>query len=114
MRSSRRSALSADGAALMLLDREREVLLHVAAGLDHTTISRALGINRGTTVTYTNRISQAAGARSRSELATWAILMGVVTPDEIVALWRAHRPELAAWVVRFEADSCVRGTDVLE
>lgn len=100
MQVARRFALSADGAAVVLSERELEVLRHVVAGLDHKTISAALGIDRGTTVCYMNRISQAAGARSRNELATWAILVGLVSPTEVWSLWERHNPALAAWLAR--------------
>lgn len=95
-----RYALSEDSAALVLTEREHQVLTCVAAGFDHATITRALGIQKSTTVCYMARLSSLAGASNRQELAMWAVLTGLVTPAQIWELWRLHRPALAAWQAR--------------
>lgn len=100
MQVVRQYAMSNDGAALVLTEREEEVLAYVAAGFDHATISRALGISRNTTVCYMARLSSLAGASNRQELAMWAVLTGLIAPAQIWGLWAQHRPALAAWQER--------------
>lgn len=100
MQMARKYALTSDGAAVFLTEREEQVLAHVAAGFDHATITRVLGIRKSTTVTYMARLSEIAGARNRNELVTWALLTGLVAPPQIWELWRLHAPKLAAWQAR--------------
>lgn len=99
MRLERKCALREDGTVLIMTPREREALVHMAAGLPYVEIAAILGTSRNTLNTYASRLALLAGAHNRHEVAAWAILAGVVTSSEIAELWRVHRPDLAAWLM---------------
>ncbi len=64
----------------VLTDREREVLVQVAAGLSNDEIADTLFISPATAKTHVSRIMQKLDARDRAQLVMLAYETGLVTP----------------------------------
>jgi len=77
-----------------LTPREQDVLRCVAAGLTTAQTAQRLGMGRNTARTRMQWIFEKTGVQSRAQLAVWAVLTGLVTPEEILAIWREMTPEL--------------------
>ncbi|MDQ1045409.1 response regulator transcription factor [Streptomyces sp. V4I2] len=63
-----------------LSEREREVLVLVARGLNNTEIAEALGLSPLTAKTHVSRIMGKLGARDRAQLVIVGYESGMVTP----------------------------------
>lgn len=74
--------------------REREIARYVASGLSDEEIAQLLVINAGTVSTHLYNASRKLKAATRSQLGMWALCAGLITSDEVLALWHAHRPEI--------------------
>jgi DNA-binding CsgD family transcriptional regulator len=61
--------------------REREVAALVAAGRTNREIGRALGITEKTAEVHVRNMMGKLGARSRAEIASWAVSHGIYEPD---------------------------------
>ncbi len=65
-----------------LTDRERQVLVLVAAGASNQEIGRALFISERTARTHVSNILMKIGVRSRTQAALWAIREGLASPTD--------------------------------
>lgn len=61
--------------------REREVAALIAAGRTNREIGRALGITEKTAEVHVRNMMGKLGARSRAEIASWAVSQGIYEPD---------------------------------
>ena len=100
MRAERSYAIHTNDTVVMLTPREREVMVHVAAGISNDAMVKLLGIQKGTIGTYVSRLCDICGARNRYQLAAWLLLTGMVSWREVWELWEKHAPDLAAWRAR--------------
>ncbi|WP_258055532.1 LuxR C-terminal-related transcriptional regulator [Streptomyces sp. Ru62] len=66
-----------------LSEREREVLILVARGLNNTEVGEALGLSPLTAKTHVSRIMGKLGARDRAQLVVVAYESGLVTPGTV-------------------------------
>jgi DNA-binding NarL/FixJ family response regulator len=74
----------APGAALGLLtEREREVLVQVAAGLSNAEIAGRLYLSIPTVKTHVSRLLSNLGGRDRAQLVVFAYEAGVTTPGRL-------------------------------
>jgi DNA-binding CsgD family transcriptional regulator len=74
--------------------RERDVVRYAACGLRNGEIARVLGIGvRGVRFPLYSAFNR-LGALSRSQLGMLTILTGILTPDEVLSIWRQHKPEM--------------------
>jgi DNA-binding NarL/FixJ family response regulator len=64
----------------LLTEREREVMVHVAAGLSNDEIARVLYISPTTAKTHVSRTMIKLGARDRAQLVVFAYETGLVRP----------------------------------
>lgn len=63
-----------------LTEREREVLVHVAAGRSNAELAEELYISRATAKTHVSHLLTKLGARDRVQLVVLAYESGIVTP----------------------------------
>jgi DNA-binding NarL/FixJ family response regulator len=63
-----------------LTRRERQVAALVATGRTNRQIGRALGIAEKTAEVHVHHIMGKLGARSRAEVAVWAVSQGLASP----------------------------------
>jgi DNA-binding NarL/FixJ family response regulator len=68
------------GALAQLTDREREVLLQVAAGLSNAEIAARLYLSVPTVKTHVSRLLSKLGGRDRAQLVVFAYEAGVAVP----------------------------------
>jgi non-specific serine/threonine protein kinase len=61
--------------------REREVAALIAAGRTNREIGRTLGITEKTAEVHVRNMMGKLGARSRAEIASWAVMHGIYEPD---------------------------------
>jgi DNA-binding NarL/FixJ family response regulator len=64
----------------LLTEREREVMVHVAAGLSNDQIAKVLYISPTTAKTHVSRTMIKLGARDRAQLVVFAYETGLVRP----------------------------------
>jgi DNA-binding NarL/FixJ family response regulator len=64
----------------LLTEREREVMVHVAAGLSNDEIAKVLYISPTTAKTHVSRTMIKLGARDRAQLVVFAYETGLVRP----------------------------------
>lgn len=100
MRAERSYAIHTNDSVVVLTPREREVMVHVAAGFSSEAMVKLLGVQKGTIGTYVSRLCEICGAHNRHQLASWLLLTGMVSWQEVWELWGKHAPELAAWQTR--------------
>jgi DNA-binding NarL/FixJ family response regulator len=62
--------------------REREIIRHVAMGLRNAEVAQRLAISEVTVKSHLNNIFQKLGLRGRTELALYAIRMGIVGVEQ--------------------------------
>jgi two-component system NarL family response regulator len=62
--------------------REREIIRHVALGLRNAEVAERLAISEVTVKSHLNNIFQKLGLRGRTELALYAIRMGIVGVEQ--------------------------------
>lgn len=62
--------------------REREVAALIAAGHTNREIGRALGIAAKTAEVHVHNMMAKLGARSRAEIASWAVSQGIYEPED--------------------------------
>ncbi len=72
----------------VLSEREREVLVQVAAGLTNEEIAAKLHLSPATAKTYVHRIMTKMHARDRVQLVILAYDMGLVSPRSPADRWR--------------------------
>ncbi len=65
-----------------LTPREREIIRHVAKGLRNAEVAEKLSISEVTVKSHLNNIFQKLGIRGRTELALYAIRMGIIGVGE--------------------------------
>ncbi|MBC6456659.1 response regulator [Actinomadura sp. HBU206391] len=63
-----------------LTEREREVLVHVAAGRSNAELAESLHISRATAKTHVSNLLSKLGARDRIQLVVLAYESGIVSP----------------------------------
>ena len=83
----------ADRAVSMPL-REREIVRYAACGLTNNEIVRLLGISQYTVRGLLVRAFDRLGVVSRSQLGMLTIMTGLITPDEVLSIWKQHKPEM--------------------
>ena len=105
MQVERTYAMHTNDTVVVLTPREREVMVHVAAGISSDAMVELLGVQKGTIGTYVSRLCEICGAHNRYQLASWLLLTGMVTWQEVWDLWQMHAPELAAWRNRTGEDN---------
>jgi len=76
---------SVTGALSSVTPREREVLLHIAAGLTNAEIASALGVTTGTVKTHVTALLAKLGLRDRVQATILAYESGLVRPSGGVA-----------------------------
>lgn len=81
-----------------LTQREREVLRLAAAGLTYQEIAEALCVTERTARTHMFAITSKLEVSSGSMARLFGLFAGIITPGEIVDVWRVHRPEMLAEV----------------
>jgi DNA-binding CsgD family transcriptional regulator len=77
-----------------LTPAELRVLPWLAAGLTGNAIARSIGISPRTVRTHVHRAGEKTYTQGSTMLAVYALLTGIVTPAEILAIWRDRYPEL--------------------
>jgi DNA-binding NarL/FixJ family response regulator len=65
-----------------LTRREKEVLRLVAKGMSTKAVARALNVEEGTARIHIHNILLKLGVSSRAGAASWAVQMGLLTPDD--------------------------------
>lgn len=75
------SAVAEDAGTAWPTPREREVAALVAAGHTNRQIGRALGITEKTAEVHVRNMMGKLGARSRAEIASWAVSHGIYEPE---------------------------------
>ncbi len=70
--------------AVVLTERQREVLRQLASGLSNKEIATRLGVSPKTVMHHTTAIYERLGVRGRSEATAWAYRHGLVGDDAIV------------------------------
>lgn len=68
----------------VLTDREREVLVLIANGLNNAEIAEALYVSVATAKTHVSRIMAKLDARDRAQLVVTAYETGLVTPSSAI------------------------------
>lgn len=77
-----------------LSDRELAVLRLCAAGLTYQEIADALCITERTTRTHMYVIANKLDVSSGHMAGLYGLFAGIITPAEILDVWRVHRPQL--------------------
>lgn len=67
----------------LISEREKEVLRGVALGLTNKEISEDLHISTHTVITHRKNISAKVGIKTIAGLAVYAVLNGIISPDEL-------------------------------
>lgn len=75
----------------VLTPRQREVLYYVAAGLKNQQIADRLSIAERTVRVHVMDIMAGLNVGSSRQLGALALMAGVVTPDQIKAIWRGEK-----------------------
>ena len=78
----------------LLSERERVVLSLVACGFDNHEIARLEGVSLITVRTQLHSVMGKLNCPNRTQLVMVAMLSGLVDIDQIVGMWRRHKPEL--------------------
>jgi DNA-binding NarL/FixJ family response regulator len=77
-----------------LSPREVELLTYLAAGLSSQEIASHLIISERTVREHVSNVLSKMQVPSRTVVASWALLCGLVEVDDVLALWRQYRPHL--------------------
>lgn len=81
-----------------LTDKEREVLRLVAAGLTYQEVADALCNSERTIRFHMVNVATKLEVTSGHMAALYGLFAGIITPGEIVEVWRVHRPHMLAEV----------------
>ena len=71
------------GSTDLISEREKDVLRGVALGLTNKEISESLHISCHTVITHRKNISAKIGIKTIAGLAVYAVLNGIIAPDEL-------------------------------
>lgn len=77
-----------------LTPRERVIIRHVACGFPSRYIANLESVEVRTVRSQLEMIYNKLGIAGRTQLAVYALLAGLVRPEEIVSAWREHMPEI--------------------
>lgn len=77
-----------------LRQSEQRLLPYVCAGLTETQIAAALDLSPKTIHIHTCRILAKTFIATRTQLAAFALMRGLVAQSEILDIWREHAPHL--------------------
>ena len=78
----------------LLIGRGRVVLCLVAWSFDNHEIARLEGVSLSTVRTQLHSVRGKLNCPNRTQLVMVAMLSGLVDIDQIVGMWRRHKPEL--------------------
>ena len=73
---------------------ERRLLPYLCAGLTEVQIAEEMGLSRRTVHSVTDRILSKFYARTRTQVAVYALMRGLVKESEVLEIWRAFAPHL--------------------
>jgi DNA-binding CsgD family transcriptional regulator len=77
-----------------LTRRETETLRLIAAGLTYQETADILQVTERTVRCYMSRITEKLNVTSGHMAGLWGLFAGLITPAEILDVWRVHRPQL--------------------
>jgi DNA-binding NarL/FixJ family response regulator len=78
----------------VLSPRELEMLTYLVAGLTSQEIADHMVISERTVREHVSNILTKMMVGNRTTAITWALLAGLVKPEDVVELWRRYRPHL--------------------
>lgn len=87
-------SLVAAGPLGRLTRRETETLRLIAAGLTYQETADILQVTERTVRCYMSRITDKLSVSSGHMAGLYGLFAGLITPAEILDVWRVHRPHL--------------------
>lgn len=80
--------------AFVLCASELRVVPYLVAGFTNGEIGHMLGIRETTVESHRDNIFGKVGVSTRAQLASYALINGLVTEKQITEIWAQHAPHL--------------------